>query len=491
MKRSENSPKLGNSLQQCLLKDVLNVVSSVPQARQGPRSPSKAPPNHSRPLPRSSTPLIPTHPELDLVLTAKVVILSQDGRLMQYAPGKDINQPPDKVLRLGPSSTAAAREGVDSKHWLLSIVSNKGSHVPSRALSLSRAGWSRRLSIKGDRKRHVSEMILVFDDICMLEDWLTTIRKAIETLSGIPYLLGLVSQSGQVERSWLDVVAMPFKPPPPTSYSRDTACPSRGSTSTSLSSPREAEWTPPRNHALSGSRSSVYTNTELDDMSQSRSSSYSSAQASSQTSLGHPDELALRQYKSTPSLVQEVDAGESFYHQDAPLTFGLDTIAASPDIRTQSVLCCSPSIHIPPSERTPTLAPEAVYLETGNRLLGDYFHSSDESVGGAATMQSWLDNAKVEALKPDLDVGIAESTTPSSAIFRDFGFAWDEDEVASAEDSRLDSGLCHPPSPTIQVVPSVHRRIAVSTPAKSNSRIQSDTGSVSSARNLATDPTDG
>ncbi|RMD44552.1 hypothetical protein DV735_g577, partial [Chaetothyriales sp. CBS 134920] len=298
-------------------------------------------------------------------------------------------------------------------------------------------------------------MVLVFDDICMLEDWLTTIRKAIETASGIPYLLGLVSQSMQAERSWLDVVAMPFKPPPSTTSSgRDTACPSRASTSTSLSSPREGEWNASASQAFSGSRSSVYTNAELDDMSQSRSSSYSSAQASSQTSLGHPDEVALRQYKSTPSLVQEADAGELICQQDAaPQTLGLHTTAAPPDIRTQSV-SCSPSIHIPPSERTPTLAPEAVYLETGSRLLGDVWHSPHESDGSvrAATMESWLDNAKVEALNPGLDRGIAESSTPSSAIFKDFGFAWDENQVASAEDSQQDSGRRYDSSPTIHVV---------------------------------------
>ncbi|RMZ88102.1 hypothetical protein DV736_g4670, partial [Chaetothyriales sp. CBS 134916] len=450
MKRSENPPKLSNSLEHCLLKGVLNVVSSVPQGRQALHSPSKTLPYSRRTSPTSSTPLIPTHPELDDSLTPKLVILSQDGRLMQYSLGHNINQPPDQVLRLGPSSTAAAREGVDSKHWLLSIVS-RGSHAPSRSRSLSRTGWSRKLSLKADSKRHMSKMLLVFDNICMLEEWLTIIRKAIEAASGVPYLLGLVSQSSQAERNWLDLVTMPFKPPPSNVSGRDAACPSRGSTSTSLSSYHDVEWSPSTKHASSGSGSSVYTNTELDDMRQSRSSSYSSAQASSQSSLGNSDELALRQQKPTPNLPQAPDAGESLSRQDAPQTLDLQAIAAPPDARRRSI-SCSPKFLIPPSERTPTLAPEAVHLMTGNQPLGDELHSPDESVR-AATMKDWLDNAKVEALKPEADHSTLESMTPSSAIFRDFEFSWGETGVASGEASRVDDARCYPSSPTIHVVP--------------------------------------
>lgn len=291
-------------------------------------------------------------------LVTKIFILSDDSCILQYHADGPSNRTPERVLELGPQSISVASDAIPGKHWVLNVVYD-GRHTlsqPGDTLKPTRPSlFSRRSS---EVKKTAREMLLVFNDGDSLDQWLTCVRKEIESLGGLEYRpdsrgAALLLQSGQtaVESSPVSVhfrsapVVRPLGTPKDTS---EFSVPGFGATS-----------------PQSTARSSVGTSTDLDRL---RDSMVDTRSFGSETGSSY---LECSQEQSVPDI--SVILSEA-HHTEPPVSFaspntrrkkkGVTPIVILPVSRRRSA-SCSPSLATPQFPRTPTLATDALHGMAG------------------------------------------------------------------------------------------------------------------------------
>lgn len=120
---------------------------------------------------------------LDLQWTTKTYILITSGYLLEYASEGPFDRLPEKVLRLSRSSAAFASDLIPGRHWVLQVASAMGSDSGT-APDSGKSFFSRLPFRGGAQKRTASNMLLVFDNADTMDEWLATLRRAIEALGG-------------------------------------------------------------------------------------------------------------------------------------------------------------------------------------------------------------------------------------------------------------------------------------------------------------------
>ncbi|KFH47750.1 hypothetical protein ACRE_013870 [Hapsidospora chrysogenum ATCC 11550] len=121
---------------------------------------------------------------LDLEWTTKTYILVTSGYLLEYASEGPFDRLPEKVLRLGRYSAAFASDLIPGRHWVLQVASATGSDAGAAVDQPNRSFFSR-LPFRGSaEKRSASNMLLVFESADMMDEWMATLRRAIEALGG-------------------------------------------------------------------------------------------------------------------------------------------------------------------------------------------------------------------------------------------------------------------------------------------------------------------
>ncbi|KAI0398399.1 hypothetical protein F5Y17DRAFT_1821 [Xylariaceae sp. FL0594] len=111
--------------------------------------------------------------------TSKIFVLVTSGYLLQYAAEGSFDRVPERVLQLTRTSAAYASDLIPGKHWVLRVVSSidaDGNTLADPKLVRSK------LSAKD--KRHVSNMLLVFETPENMDDWLAVLRREIQSLGG-------------------------------------------------------------------------------------------------------------------------------------------------------------------------------------------------------------------------------------------------------------------------------------------------------------------
>lgn len=121
------------------------------------------------------------------VLAPKVVILSEDGCILQYDAGGASNRTPEQILELGANSIAIASDEIPGRHWVLNVVCNscRTNLGLENLLKSERPGLS--LRSRSNRQMQAPSLLLAFEDDQTFNKWLVTVRTEIEDLGGLEY----------------------------------------------------------------------------------------------------------------------------------------------------------------------------------------------------------------------------------------------------------------------------------------------------------------
>ncbi|KAI3341837.1 hypothetical protein F4824DRAFT_447208 [Ustulina deusta] len=122
--------------------------------------------------------------------TSKIFVLVTSGYLLQYAAEGTFNRVPEKILQLTPTSAAYASDLIPGKHWVLQVASTTDADGNTFVSPKSRRP---KLSIRDNR--HVSNMLLVFENPESMDNWLAILRREIEFHGGKRRM----SETGKVE----------------------------------------------------------------------------------------------------------------------------------------------------------------------------------------------------------------------------------------------------------------------------------------------------
>ncbi|RDA91649.1 hypothetical protein CP533_0085, partial [Ophiocordyceps camponoti-saundersi (nom. inval.)] len=113
--------------------------------------------------------------------TTKIFVLVASGHLLQYAGDGHFDRPPEKTLRLGPSSVAFATDAIPGRHWVVQVSSSTADASPpaeTRSISILS-----KLPFRIDR-RSTSNLLMVFESADVMEAWISALRTEIEKLGG-------------------------------------------------------------------------------------------------------------------------------------------------------------------------------------------------------------------------------------------------------------------------------------------------------------------
>ena len=115
--------------------------------------------------------------------TSKTYILVTPGCLLEYASEGPFDRLPEKALRLGEKSAAFASDLIPGRHWVLQVSSSIGSDgVASTDTGKS---FLSRLPFRGHtEKRSAANLLLVFDNAELMNEWLVTLRGTVQALGG-------------------------------------------------------------------------------------------------------------------------------------------------------------------------------------------------------------------------------------------------------------------------------------------------------------------
>ncbi|KAJ3578959.1 hypothetical protein NPX13_g1606 [Xylaria arbuscula] len=122
--------------------------------------------------------------------TSKIFVLVTSGYLLQYAAEGTFNRTPEKILQLTATSAAYASDLIPGRHWVLQVASTTDADGNTFMNPRSRRS---KLSMRDGR--HVSNMLLVFEDPESMDKWLAILRREIEINGGKRRL----SETGKVE----------------------------------------------------------------------------------------------------------------------------------------------------------------------------------------------------------------------------------------------------------------------------------------------------
>ncbi|KAI1490803.1 hypothetical protein F5X96DRAFT_517484 [Biscogniauxia mediterranea] len=113
--------------------------------------------------------------------TDKIFVLVTSGYLLQYAGEGAFNRVPEKVLQLTKDSAAYASDLIPGRHWVLQVASTTDAdgNTSSDPKSLRS-----KLSLRPHEKKHVSNMLLVFESPEAMDSWLAILRREIQLLGG-------------------------------------------------------------------------------------------------------------------------------------------------------------------------------------------------------------------------------------------------------------------------------------------------------------------
>jgi len=115
----------------------------------------------------------------------KLLILVHPGSVLQYNSEGLNDRLPEKILELGPDSSAIASDAVPGKRWVLRISSD--GNTQRRQRHTPKNSWSRLPFRSTENKRLVDHLFLVFDSARTFDTWLTTVRKEIDTLASLTH----------------------------------------------------------------------------------------------------------------------------------------------------------------------------------------------------------------------------------------------------------------------------------------------------------------
>ncbi|CAK4033480.1 Hypothetical predicted protein [Lecanosticta acicola] len=127
-----------------------------------------------RPLPSGSS----SQP----ILSRKLIVLVTSGYLLQYAETGPNDRLPEKILELGKDSAAYASDLIPGKYHVLQIsqaVDQRGVAVAASHSLFSKIGLR-----KNATRRTASDFLLVMSDADEMAEWMTAIRKEIESQGG-------------------------------------------------------------------------------------------------------------------------------------------------------------------------------------------------------------------------------------------------------------------------------------------------------------------
>lgn len=114
--------------------------------------------------------------------TDKIYILVTSGYLLEYASEGPFDRLPEKTLHLTKNSAAFASDLIPGRHWVLQVASAMG--CDGALVADSNKSFFSRFRSTTTTKRQTSNMLLVFDSAEEMDEWLATVRRAIEALGG-------------------------------------------------------------------------------------------------------------------------------------------------------------------------------------------------------------------------------------------------------------------------------------------------------------------
>ncbi|KAI0599413.1 hypothetical protein F4775DRAFT_551300 [Biscogniauxia sp. FL1348] len=113
--------------------------------------------------------------------TDKIFVLVTSGYLLQYAGEGAFNRVPEKILQLTKDSAAYASDLIPGRHWVLQVAST--TDADGNTFSDPKSLRSK-LSLRPHEKKHVSNMLLVFEGPEAMDSWLAILRREIQLLGG-------------------------------------------------------------------------------------------------------------------------------------------------------------------------------------------------------------------------------------------------------------------------------------------------------------------
>ena len=424
-----SEPTLDQAIQTGVLRELLDVPSTKVDSsfRKGiarrKSSTTKPPPVFAQGLGQHESPCSQSQPDgtpnLDYTLAPKLLIVDNDGRILQYSTGGSLDRLPERIMQLRPGTIAVASDALPGKHWVLSIVRD-ARNCEEQKKGTWRGFRPRLLSKSSEDKCQVQELLLVFADPFSFNKWLITVRKQIESLGGLQYrpdLRGLDGEAqcyGPAHVPNGDNCALHF-PPAPFVFpfaERQPLCLRTPSTSSSQS-PRSPRSTAPPERRDSATESSLQSPTDLDRL---RDSSLLEDVSISGTRSSYDDVVAVdvmsitstggrtSRFIRSPNIGSRPSNGLNRKKSlPAPLLLG--------DDGRKRALSCSPALPSPQIPRTPTLPTDTMHTLAGKFAPKTYteLHSPIE----AAKMANWLDNLSKARQESIDDEAIPARRTPA------------------------------------------------------------------------------
>lgn len=113
--------------------------------------------------------------------TTKLYVLVTSGYLLQYSGDGTHDRLPEKVIQLCKDSAAFASDIIPGKHWVLQVSSvfEEGALVSQDTRSLFG-----KFGMREKEKRLASDILMVFENVDDMEDWMSFLRREIESLGG-------------------------------------------------------------------------------------------------------------------------------------------------------------------------------------------------------------------------------------------------------------------------------------------------------------------
>ncbi|KAG8166882.1 hypothetical protein KVR01_002571 [Diaporthe batatas] len=113
--------------------------------------------------------------------TTKLYVLVTSGYLLQYSGDGTHDRLPEKVIQLCKDSAAFASDIIPGKHWVLQVSSvfEEGALTSQDTRSLFG-----KFGMREKEKRLASDILMVFENVDDMEDWMSFLRREIESLGG-------------------------------------------------------------------------------------------------------------------------------------------------------------------------------------------------------------------------------------------------------------------------------------------------------------------
>lgn len=133
----------------------------------------------------------------------KIYILVTTGYLLEYSGQGPYDRLPEKMLKLTQNSAAFASDAIEGKHWVLQVVQEaKGGYV-NQAIPKT---FMAKVGFQGNR-RVVSTMLLVFGAPEDMDQWMTALRREVESMGGTSPVKYTQTQDDEVVHECYDVAS--------------------------------------------------------------------------------------------------------------------------------------------------------------------------------------------------------------------------------------------------------------------------------------------